>query len=107
MRTGLEIVIIRAPLIYGEWVGGNFLSLLNLIHKGIPLPFARVQNSRSFISLDNLISLIDCCIDHPKAAGKIFLVSDNEDVSTPELIKKLAMHNAKISKIISCFNINN
>jgi nucleoside-diphosphate-sugar epimerase len=89
-RTGLEIVIIRAPLVYGARVKGNFLRLLDLVYKQIPLPIAKINNLRSFIALDNLIDLIICCINHPKATGKTFLVSDGEDLSTPELIRKLS-----------------
>jgi len=89
-QTGLEVVIIRPPLVYGEGVKGNFLRLLNLVYKQIPLPFANINNLRSFIGLDNLLDLIICCIQHPKAAGKTFLVSDGEDVSTSDLIKKLS-----------------
>lgn len=90
-QTGLEIVIIRAPMVYGEGVKGNFLRLLNLINKGMPLPFGSVNNLRSFISLENLVDLIICCINHPQATGQTFLVSDGEDISTPNLIKKIAM----------------
>ena len=89
-QTGLEIVIIRAPLVYGEGVKGNFKRLLNLVYKKIPMPFAKVSNLRSFIGIENLTNLIVCCIDHSKAAGKTFLVSDGEDISTPDLIKKLS-----------------
>jgi|688.fasta_scaffold261567_2 nucleoside-diphosphate-sugar epimerase len=89
-QTGLEIVIIRAPLVYGNGVKGNFLHLLNLVFKQVPLPFAKINNFRSFIAVDNLIDLIICCIDHPKAGGKTFLVSDGDDVSTPDLIRKLS-----------------
>jgi nucleoside-diphosphate-sugar epimerase len=89
-QTGLEVVIIRPPLVYGEGVKGNFLRLLDLVYKQMPLPFAKINNLRSFIGLDNLIDLIICCIDHPKAAGKNFLVSDGEDLSTPDLIMKLS-----------------
>jgi nucleoside-diphosphate-sugar epimerase len=89
-QTGLEVVIIRPPLVYGEGVKGNFLRLLDLVYKQMPLPFARINNLRSFIGLDNLIDLIICCIDHPKAAEKTFLVSDGEDLSTPDLIMKLS-----------------
>lgn len=89
-QTGLEVVIIRPPLVYGEGVKGNFLRLLDIVYKQIPLPFARINNLRSFIALDNLIDLVICCIDHPKAGGKTFLVSDDEDLSTPNLIKKLS-----------------
>jgi nucleoside-diphosphate-sugar epimerase len=89
-QTGLEVVIIRPTLVYGKRVKGKFLSLLNLVYKQIPLPFAKINNLRSFIGLDNLVDLIICCIDHPKAVGKIFLVSDGEDLSTPDLIRKLS-----------------
>jgi len=89
-RTGLEVVIIRAPLIYGPGVKGNFLNLLNLIAKKIPLPLLNIYNLRSFVGIDNLIDLIICCIEHPKAGGKTFLVSDGEDLSTSDLIIKLS-----------------
>ena len=99
-QTGLEIVIIRAPIVYGEGVKGNFLHLLNLIYQGFPLPFGSVNNHRSFISLENLVDLIICCIDHSKAAGQTFLVSDGEDISTPNLIKKIAMMMKKKAVLI-------
>jgi len=89
-QTGLEIVIIRPPLIYGEKVKGNFLHLLDLVYKQIPLPFEGINNLRSFIGLDSLVDLIICCIDHPTAEGKTFTISDGEDVSIPDLIKKLS-----------------
>jgi nucleoside-diphosphate-sugar epimerase len=89
-QTGLEVVIIRPPLVYGEGVKGNFLRLLDIVYKQIPLPFAKINNLRSFIALDNLIDLIICCIEHPKAAGKTFLVSDGQDLSTTDLIRKLS-----------------
>ena len=89
-QTGLELVIIRAPLIYGVRIKGNFLRLLDLIYKQIPLPLFNINNSRSFIGLDNLVDLITHCIDHSKATGKTFLVSDGEDISTPDLIRKLS-----------------
>ena len=88
-KTKMEIVIIRAPLVYGEGVKGNFLRLLELSNKGLPLPLANINNKRSLVGIDNLIDLITCCIDHPKAAGETFLVSDNENISTTELIKKI------------------
>jgi nucleoside-diphosphate-sugar epimerase len=89
-QTGLEVVIIRPPLVYGEGVKGNFLRLLDLVYKQMPLPFAKINNLRSFIALDSLTDLIICCIDHPQAGGKTFLVSDGEDLSTLDLIKKLS-----------------
>lgn len=88
-KTRMEIVIIRAPLVYGEEVKGNFLRLLNLCNKKIPLPFANINNTRSMVSIDNLINLIMLCMEHPKATGEVFLVSDEQDISTTELIKKI------------------
>lgn len=99
-KTGLEVVIIRPPLVYGKKVKGNFLRLLNLVYKGIPLPFGKVKNYRSLLGLDNLIDLIICCIRHPKAAGQTFLISDGEDISTPELIKKLSYSLRKTSRLV-------
>jgi nucleoside-diphosphate-sugar epimerase len=89
-QTGLEVVIIRPPLVYGEEVKGKFLRLLDIVYKQIPLPFAKINNFRSFVALDSLVDLIICCIDHSKAAGKTFLVSDGEDLSTSDLIRKLS-----------------
>jgi nucleoside-diphosphate-sugar epimerase len=91
MQTGLEVVIIRPPLVYGPGVKGNFLRLLNLVALGTPLPFGKIRNYRSFIGLDNLLDLIILCINHPKAAGQTFLASDGSDISTSDLIKKLAI----------------
>lgn len=90
-QTGMEIVIIRPPLVYGPGVKANFASLLNLASKGLPLPFARInQNKRSMVSVDNLVNLIITCIEHPKAANQVFLVSDDEDLSTADLIYRLS-----------------
>ena len=100
-QTGLEVVIIRPPLVYGEEVKRKFLRLLDIVYKQIPLPFAKINNLRSYIGLDNLINLIICCIDHPKAAGKIFLVSDGEDISTPDLIRKLSKFMNKSPRLFS------
>ncbi len=89
-RTGTEVVIIRSPLVYGPFNPGNFLRLLNLIDRGLPLPLASVGNRRSLIYLENMVDAIITCINHPKAAGQTYLVSDGEDVSTPELIRRVA-----------------
>ena len=89
-KTDLEVVIIRPPLVYGPHAPGNFESLLRWVRKGLPLPLGVVGNKRSLVALDNLASFIRTCIDHPKAANEIFLISDGEDVSTTELIKKTA-----------------
>lgn len=88
--TGMEIVIIRAPLVYGRGVGANFARLVELVRKEIPLPFGSLDNRRSLIAIDNLTSFISLCVSHPKAAGETFLVSDDEDVSTAELVRRIA-----------------
>ncbi|HBT32533.1 MAG TPA: NAD-dependent dehydratase [Pusillimonas sp.] len=89
-ETGMEVVILRPPLVYGPNMKGNLLSLFRLIERGVPLPFGAIRNSRSLIYTGNLIGAIEACLVHPKAVGQIFLVSDNEDTSTPELIRKIA-----------------
>ncbi|MDH4236358.1 MAG: SDR family oxidoreductase [Nitrospira sp.] len=89
-QTGLEIVVIRSPLVYGAGVGGNVLQLLNIIRRGIPLPLASAQNRRSVIYRGNLIDALVRCAKDVRAAGQSYLVSDGEDLSTPELIRRLA-----------------
>lgn len=88
--TGLEVVVVRPPLIYGPGVRANFLRLMQLVAKGFPLPLGGIHNRRSLLALDNLTDLLQICVDHPAAAGKTFLASDDRDLSTPELIRGLA-----------------
>lgn len=97
--TGLELVIIRAPLVYGPGAKGNFQRLLNLISKNIPLPFGRIKNSRSFVGIDNLVDLIICCIENTDAAKKTFLVSDGQDLSTTELINLIALSMGRSARL--------
>jgi nucleoside-diphosphate-sugar epimerase len=89
-ESKMEVVIIRPPLVYGPNAMGNFATLIKWIYKGISLPFGVIDNQRSFVALENLISLIIYCIDHPKAANEVFLISDGEDVSTTQLLQKVA-----------------
>jgi nucleoside-diphosphate-sugar epimerase len=89
-NTGLEIVIIRSPLVYGESPPGNLKRLISLMKLGIPLPFANIKNKRSFIGIDNLVDLLIRCIDNPHANRKFFLASDGEDLSTPQLLSQIA-----------------
>ncbi len=89
-QTGLEVVIIRPPLVYGAGVKGNFQSMMSWLHKGIPLPLGDIHNQRSLVALPNLIDLITTCINHPAAANQTFLVSDGEDLSTTELLQRLS-----------------
>ena len=86
----MGVVIIRPPLVYGPGVKGNLLTLVNMIKKGIPMPFGAVDNRRDLVSIYNLCDLIRVCILHPAAPGKAFLVSDNESISTAELIQYIA-----------------
>jgi nucleoside-diphosphate-sugar epimerase len=89
-EAGMELVVIRPPLIYGVNAPGNFRKLLRGVQAGLPLPFGSVDNHRSMIFLDNLIDFIKICIHHPSAANQLFLLSDGSDISTQELIKILA-----------------
>jgi UDP-glucose 4-epimerase len=85
-ETGLEVVIIRPPLVYGPGVKGNFRTMLNWLQCGIPLPLASLDNRRSLVSLDNLCDLIRICLEHPAAVNEVFLVSDGHDLSTSQLL---------------------
>ncbi|MGZ4955673.1 MAG: UDP-glucose 4-epimerase family protein [Methylobacter sp.] len=87
--TGMEVVIIRPPLVYGPGVKANFHSIMHWLEKGLPLPLGAIHNKRSFVALDNLVDLIVTCIDHPAAANQIFLASDGNDMSTTELLLRL------------------
>lgn len=98
--TGLEVVIIRPPLVYGPGVKANFATLMKWINRPMPLPFGSVDNKRSLVAIDNLVSFIVLCIEHPSAANEIFLISDGEDVSTTELIRKTARAMGKKIRLI-------
>jgi len=100
-KHGLQVVVIRPPLVYGPGVKGNLLRLLDCVYRGIPLPLARVDNRRSLIGVENLVDVIVRCVDHPDAAGEIFLVSDGEDVSTSELVQGLAQCFDRPARLLS------
>ncbi len=87
--TGIEVVIIRPPLVYGPGVKANFQRMMRWICAGVPLPLAAVDNRRSLVAVENLVDLIATCVAHPAAAGQVFLVSDGEDMSTPELLRRV------------------
>lgn len=94
-QSQMEVVIVRPVLVYGPGVKANFRSMMEWLVKGVPLPLGAVHNKRSLVSVFNLVDLIMCCIDHPDAANQVFLVSDGEDVSTPQLLSKLGTHLGK------------
>lgn len=101
-RTGLEVVVVRPPLVYGPRCPGNFLRLIRLVDSGIPLPLASIRNVRSFIHVDNLASALLACASHPAAAAKTWLVDDGEATSTPELARMLARLLGRNTLVFPC-----
>jgi nucleoside-diphosphate-sugar epimerase len=101
-ETDMEVVVVRPPLVYGAGVKGNFAQMMKVLAKGIPLPFASVRNLRSFIYVENLVDALILCATHPSAAEQTYLVSDGEDISTPDLLRKLAKARGKPVKLIPC-----
>lgn len=99
-ETGLELVIIRPPLVYGPGVKGNFQTMMAWLKKGIPLPLGAITNQRSFVSVSNLAHLIMICMHHPSAANQIFLVSDGNDLSTTALMRKMSQALGKPIRLI-------
>ncbi|MGL6260727.1 UDP-glucose 4-epimerase family protein [Vibrio sp. WXL210] len=109
-NTGMELVVIRPTLVYGPGVKANFSSLMRLVSKRFPLPFASITgNKRSLVSVSNLVDLIATCIEHPRAAGQTFLVSDDHDISTSEMItqmaKALGNSNRQVPFPIGCYRL--
>lgn len=90
-ESTMEIVVLRPPLVYGPRVKGNFLNLMRAVNRGYPLPLGSIANCRSLIYLENLVDAIKLCLWHPAAVGRSFVVSDGEDVSSPELVRRLAV----------------
>jgi len=100
-ESDLEVVIVRPPLVYGAGVGGNFLRLMQWAQKGFPLPLKSIQNKRSFIGIENLADLLESCVSNPAAAGETFVASDGEDLSTPDLIDRVAKLMGQSARLIS------
>lgn len=98
---GIETVIVRPPLVYGPGVRANFQALVRVVRSGVPLPFGAVRNGRSLVSLDNLVDFIITCITHPAAAGETFFVSDGVDLSTAELIRRVARAFGRPARLLS------
>lgn len=89
-ETGMQVCIIRPPLVYGPGVRANFRSMMRWVARGVPLPLGAVRNQRSLVALDNLVDLIITCLDHPGAANQVLLAGDGEDLSTPQLLRRVA-----------------
>ncbi len=101
-ETGLEVVIVRPPLVYGPGVKGNFAQMLNIIAKRIPLPFATVHNHRDLVYVGNLVDALITCATHPAASGHTYLVCDGEDISTPGLLRQLSHGMGVPSRLFPC-----
>ena len=100
-NTGMEVVIIRPVLVYGPGVKANFHWMMRWLHSGLPIPLGGVKNVRSFVALENLVDLVSVSLHHPAAANRIFLVSDGEDLSTPELLTRLGRSLGKPARLFS------
>lgn len=99
-QTGLEVVVIRPPLVYGPGVKANFQAMMRFLARGMPLPLGAINNRRSLVALDNLVDLMVTCIDHPAAANQIFLVSDGEDLSTTQLLQRMGQALGRPARLI-------
>lgn len=99
-ETGMEVAIIRPVLVYGPGVKANFLSMMRWLGKGVPLPLGAIHNKRSLVALDNLVDLVITCLDHPAAANQVFLVSDGEDLSTSELLRRMGQALGKPARLL-------
>lgn len=101
-ETGIELVIIRPPLVYGPGVKANFRRLINWVRRGLPLPLASIDNRRSLVAIDNLVDLIITCIDHPAAVNQVLMVADGHDVSTTELLHAIGAALGKPARLYPC-----
>lgn len=101
-RTSMEVTIIRPPLVYGRGVKANFAAMMRLAGRNLPLPLASVRNKRSMVALDNLVDLIVTCVSHPTAGNQTFMVSDDSDVSTPELLSAMTRAYGKTPRLLPC-----
>jgi nucleoside-diphosphate-sugar epimerase len=99
----LSLIVIRPPLVYGPGVKANFRALLRLVDSGLPLPFASIANRRSLVFLDNLVDLIDVALDHPEARDGTFLLRDDDEVSTPELVRRIARALHRPARLLPCW----
>ena len=100
-ESGMEVVIIRPPLVYGPGVKANFAAMMRWLHRGLPLPLGSVHNQRSLVALDNLVDLIAVCLFHPGAVNQTFMASDGEDLSTTRLLKCLGQALGKPARLLA------
>jgi len=101
-ETGMEVVIIRPPLVYGPDVKANFLRIMCWVNRGLPLPFGSIDNKRSLVALANLVDLTINCIEHPAAANQIFLAGDGKDISTSELLRGIGKALGTPARLFPC-----
>lgn len=101
-ETGLEVVIVRPPLVYGAGVTGNFAQMLNVLEKKFPLPLASVSNLRSLVYVENLVDALITSANHPAAVGQTYLVSDGEDISTPDLLRRMGEAMLRPARLFPC-----
>lgn len=97
----MQVVILRLPLVYGPRVRANFFRMMQLVDKGIPLPLGAIENRRSLLGLDNLCDAIAVCLEHVEAANRLFLISDQQDVSTPKLLEQIAISLGRKSRLFA------
>ena len=99
-KTEMDVVVIRPPLIYGPGVKANFYKMMLLVNRGILLPFGSINSFRSLVAINNLLSLISICLLHPSASNQVFLVSDDEDITTTELLKRMGITLGKKVRLV-------
>ncbi|WP_028694649.1 UDP-glucose 4-epimerase family protein [Pseudomonas cremoricolorata] len=99
-ETSMECVVVRPVLVYGPGVKANFQTMMKWLRRGVPLPFGAIDNKRSLVALDNLTDLLVTCIAHPRAANRVLLVSDGEDLSTTELLRRLGKVLGKPARLL-------
>lgn len=99
--TLLSVIVLRSPLVYGPGVRANFLALLRAVDRGYPLPFASVMNARSMIAIDNLVDALLACADSPAASSDVYFAKDGEDLSTPDLVRAMAVALGRKARLVS------
>ncbi|WP_347331364.1 NAD-dependent epimerase/dehydratase family protein [Marinimicrobium locisalis] len=101
-HSGMELVIVRPPLVYGRGVRANFAAMMKALRKGLPLPLASIENRRSLVYRENLVDLLTVCIDHPAAANRVLLASDGRDLSTPQLLRSMGEALGRPARLFPC-----